>query len=181
VFGRSEDRDDVLFDADVMIGSALDAEDVIDGELSDTQPGALDADAESMGDQETIEAADVAIEVDSSITDLEATQEFKIEAVEGPDQDDALLLDTEPEAEAEALKSEIAEWETGILKRKKVDLEKPIYISNSIGHARNVEYIGFQSMTQPYRVYGLTYQEVLAKLHNLVKISLSENAVMKKK
>ena len=86
-----------------------------------------------------------------------------------------------PEAEAEALKSEIAEWETGILKRKKVDLEKPIYISNSIGHARNVEYIGFQSMTQPYRVYGLTYQEVLAKLHNLVKISLSENAVMRKK
>ena len=102
VFGRSEDRDDVLFDADVMIGSTLDAEDVIDGELSDTQPGALDADAESMGDQETIEAADAAIEVDSSITDLEATQELEIEAVEGPDQDEALLLDTEPEAEAEA-------------------------------------------------------------------------------
>ena len=102
VFGRSEDRDDVLFDADVMIGSTLDAEDVIDGELSDTQPGALDADAESMGDQETIEAADAAIEVDSSITDLEATQELEIEAVEGPDQDEVLLLDTEPEAEAEA-------------------------------------------------------------------------------
>jgi len=101
VFGRSEDRDDVLFDADVMIGSTLDAEDVIDGELSDTQPGALDADAESMGDQETIEAADAAIEVDSSITDLEATQELEIEAVEGPDQDEALLLDTEPEAEAD--------------------------------------------------------------------------------
>jgi len=101
VFGRSEDRDDVLFDADVMIGSTLDAEDVIDGELSDTQPGALDADAESMGDQETIEAADAAIEVDSSITDLEATQELEIEAVEGPDQDEVLLLDTEPEAEAD--------------------------------------------------------------------------------
>ena len=101
VFGRSEDRDDVLFDADVIVGSTLDAEDVIDGELSDTQPGTLDADAEVMGYQETPEAADAAIEVDSSITDLEGTQELEIQAVEGPDQDEALLLDTESEAEAD--------------------------------------------------------------------------------
>ncbi|MGA0999021.1 MAG: FliH/SctL family protein, partial [Litorivicinaceae bacterium] len=100
VFGRSEDRDDVLFDADVIIGSTLDAEDVIDGELSDTQPGALDA--ELTGDQETLQASNVAIEVDSSITDLEVTPELEIEAVEGPDQDEALALDAETEAEAEA-------------------------------------------------------------------------------
>jgi hypothetical protein len=100
VFGRSEDRDDVLFDADVTDVSTLDAEveDVIDGELSDTQPDALDA--ELTGDQETLEASDVAIEVDSSITDLEVTPELEIEAVEGPDQDEALALDADTEAEA---------------------------------------------------------------------------------
>ena len=101
VFGRSEDRDDVLFDADVTDVSTLDAEveDVIDVELSDTQLGALDA--ELTGDQETLQASNVAIEVDSSITDLEVTPELEIEAVEGPDQDEALALDAETEAEAE--------------------------------------------------------------------------------
>ena len=104
VFGRSEDRDDVLFDADVTNVSALDAEveDVIDGELSDTQPDALDADPELTDDQETLEASDVAIEVDSSITDVEATPELAVEAVEDPDQDEALALEAEAEAEAEA-------------------------------------------------------------------------------
>ena len=102
VFGSSEDRDDVLFDADVTDGSTLDAEDVIDGELSDTQPVVLDADTELTGDQETLEASDVAIEVDSSITDLEVTPELEIKAAEGPDQDEALALDAETEAEAEA-------------------------------------------------------------------------------
>ncbi|MDB2424375.1 flagellar assembly protein FliH [Litoricolaceae bacterium] len=104
VFGRSEDRDDVLFDADVTNVSALDAEvkDVIDGELSDTQPDALDADPELTDDQETLEASDVAIEVDSSITDVEATPELAVEAVEDPDQDGALALEAEAEAEAEA-------------------------------------------------------------------------------
>jgi len=102
VFGRSEDCDDVLFDADVTDVSTLDAEveDVIDVELSNTQPGALDA--ELTGDQETLQASNVAIEVDSSITDLEVTPELEIEAVEGPDQDEALALDAETEAEAEA-------------------------------------------------------------------------------
>jgi hypothetical protein len=100
VFGRSEDRDDVLFDADVTDVSTLDAEveDVIDVELSDTQLGALDA--ELTGDQETLQASNVAIEVDSSITDLEVTPELEIEAVEGPDQDEALALDADTEAEA---------------------------------------------------------------------------------
>ena len=104
VFGRSEDRDDVLFDADVTNVSALDAEveDVIDGELSDTQPDALDADPELTDDQETLEASDVAIEVDSSITDVEATPELAVEAVEDPDQDEALALEAEAEAEADA-------------------------------------------------------------------------------
>jgi len=104
VFGRSEDRDDVLFDADVTDVSTRDSEveDVIDGELSDTQPDALDADPELTGDQETLEASDVAIEVDASITDLGVTPELAVEAVEGPDQDEALALDAETEAEAEA-------------------------------------------------------------------------------
>jgi hypothetical protein len=53
-------------------------------------------------DQETLEASDVAIEVDSSITDVEATPELAVEAVEDPDQDEALALDAEAEAEAEA-------------------------------------------------------------------------------
>jgi flagellar biosynthesis/type III secretory pathway protein FliH len=102
VFGRSEDRDDVLFDADVTDVSTRDSEveDVIDGELSDTQPDALDADPELTGDQETLEASDVAIEVDASITDLGVTPELAVEAVEGPDQDEALALDAETEAEA---------------------------------------------------------------------------------
>jgi len=91
-----------VFDADVTDVSTLDAEveDVIDVELSNTQPGALDA--ELTGDQETLQASNVAIEVDSSITDLEVTPELEIEAVEGPDQDEALALDAETEAEAEA-------------------------------------------------------------------------------
>ena len=75
---------------------------VIDGELSDTQPDALDADPELTDDQETLEASDVAIEVDSSITDVEATPELAVEAVEDPDQDEALALEAEAEAEAEA-------------------------------------------------------------------------------
>jgi flagellar biosynthesis/type III secretory pathway protein FliH len=104
VFGRSEDRDDVLFDAEVTDVSTRDSEveDVIDGELSGTQPDALDADPELSGDLETLEASDVAIEVDASITDLEVTPELTVEAVEGPDQDEAPVLDAETEAEAEA-------------------------------------------------------------------------------
>lgn len=104
VFRRSEDRDDVLFDADVTHVSTRDSEveDVIDGELSDTQPDALDADPELTGDQETLEASDVAIEGDASITDLGVIPELAVEAVEGPDQDEALALDAETEAEAEA-------------------------------------------------------------------------------
>ena len=106
VFGRSEDRDDVLFDADVMDVSALDSEieDIIDGELCDTQQAALEAEAEIKGDPEALEAsdvADVAIEVDSSTKDFETSQKLAVEAVEGPDQDETLASDTETEAESD--------------------------------------------------------------------------------
>lgn len=83
------------------------------------------------------------------------------------------------EAEAQALKAEISEWETGILKGKKINLETPIYISNSIGHAVQVEYIGWKK-TPAHHVYGLTYEEILVKLDNIIKVSLSENAKIKK-
>ncbi|MDG1156907.1 MAG: FliH/SctL family protein, partial [Litorivicinaceae bacterium] len=107
VFGRSEDRDDVLFDADVTDVSALDSEveDIIGGALGDAQQNALEADAEIKGDPEALVAsdvADVAIEVDSSTKDFATSQELAAEAVEGPDQDETLALDTETEAEAEA-------------------------------------------------------------------------------
>ena len=119
VFGRSEDRDDVLFDVDVTDVSTLDSEveEIIDGELSDTQLGALDADAEIKGDQETTEASDlvdVAIEADSSIKDLETTQEVAVETVDGHDQDGNIALDTEAEAEAEAEPEAEAEAEAGV-------------------------------------------------------------------
>ena len=119
VFGRSEHRDDVLFDANVTDVSTLDpgADDIIDGESSEPQQDAIDADAEINRDHEGLEAsvvADVAMEADSLTKDLETDQELAVETVEGHDQDETLALDTEIEAKAEAKAEAEAEIKTEV-------------------------------------------------------------------
>ena len=82
-------------------------------------------------------------------------------------------------AEAAALKSELNEFETRILLGKKVNIDIPIYVSNSVSHASEVEYIGWKK-TGPYHVYGLTAEEMKTRLSQILKLKVSQNADLKK-
>jgi len=62
---------------------------------------------------------------------------------------------------------------------QQVNIEVPIYVSNSMYHANRVEYIGWNK-TGPYHVYGLTAEEMKTRLSQILKLKVSQNADLKK-
>lgn len=107
VFGRLEDRNDMLFDADVNDVRTLDlgVEDVPTGELSKPFAGVLDNNAEINSDYEALKAptaGDVAMETDSpNNKDLVSAQRPEVGGSRVRDQEKILELDNEAEVDAE--------------------------------------------------------------------------------
>ena len=107
VFGRLEDRNDMLFDANVNDVRTLDlgVEDVPTGELSKPFAGVLDNNAEINSDYEALKAptaGDVAMETDSpNNKDLVSAQRPEVGGSRVRDQEKILELDNEAEVDAE--------------------------------------------------------------------------------
>jgi hypothetical protein len=82
------------------------------------------------------------------------------------------------ESAANSLKASLNEFETRILLGKKISIDKSIYISNSIGHAADVEYIGWK-YTGPHHVFGLAAEKMKTRFPQILKLEVSQNAKLK--